>query len=83
MSTRLSGLGSGEAPTSINIKFFIFPGITVPRAGLSMPCIVRSFIVPPAISAPVLPQLRTALAVPSLTISIARIIEESFFVLIA
>ena len=76
-------MGSGEAPTSINIKFFVLPGITVPSAGRSIPRMVRSFIVPPAMSAPVLPQLKTASAVPSFTISIARIMEESFLVLIA
>jgi len=44
-----------------------------------MPSIVRKRKVPAAMSAPVLPQLTTTLALPSFTNSIARTIEESFF----
>jgi hypothetical protein len=45
------------------------------------PSIVRSLSVPPAMSAPVLPQLTTTRASPSFTSSMARTIEESFFFL--
>ncbi len=53
------------------------------NAGLSTPESVLSLIVPPAIKLPVLPQLKTACALPSFTNSNARTIEESFLALSA
>ena len=48
-----------------------------------MPAIVRNLIVPAAISAPVLPQLKIASAAPIFAKSIALIMDESFFERIA
>ena len=76
---KLVGSASGFAPTSKKTNGSFLLGIIAASAGRPMPSIGRNRMVPPAIIAPVFPQLTIASASLFFTNSMALSMEESFF----